>query len=86
MSTTKLIQLYTALVRSIMDYGGVGHQTYQQTSSRTAQSTRLALGLLPTAGTAVAAVAAGIPPFDLHLTEYAIRVLPKISQPLKDRT
>ena len=80
-STTKLLQLYTTLVRAIIDYGAViwqgsKHTTKLATIQRKALC--LCLGLPTTAGTEVAEVAAGIPPIDLHLTETAIKELAKI--------
>ena len=80
-STSKLVQLYTTLVRSIMDYGSVIWQGSKYTNRLAAvqrKALSLCLGLPSTAGTDVAEVAAGIPPIDLHLTENAIRELAKI--------
>ena len=80
-STTKLIQLYTTLVRSIMDYGSVIWQGSKYTNRQAAVQRKalcMCLRLPLTAGTDVAEVAAGIPPIDLHLTENGIRELAKI--------
>ena len=80
-STAKLVQLYTTLVRSIMDYGAVIWQGSKHTNRLAAVQRKalcLCLGLTSTARTEEAEVAAGIPPTDLHLAKNAIRELAKI--------
>ncbi|MEW8548508.1 MAG: reverse transcriptase domain-containing protein, partial [Candidatus Thiodiazotropha sp.] len=83
-SSKNLIQLYTSLVRPVIEYGGM---IWQVASSddlralRVVQRKSLALCLNAPASSSREAleVAAGIPPLDLRLTEMSIREIAKIN-------
>ena len=90
-STQKLIRLYTATVRPIMEYGASiwqGSKHVHRLATVQRKALCLCLGLPGTAGTEVAEVAAGLPPLDLYLKQITIRELAKIqaksvSRPIK---
>ena len=85
-STTKLLQLYTILVRTNMDYGAIlwqGSKHINRLAPVQRKALCLCLGLPTTAATDVVKVAAGIPPIDLHLTDISTKELAKIqSKPI----
>ena len=87
----KLLRIYTATVRLIMEYGASiwqGSKHVQRLSSIQRKAVCLRLGLPATAGTETVEVAARLPPLDLHFKQIAIRELAKIkaksvSRPIK---
>ena len=90
-STLKLLRLYTATVRPIMEYGASiwqGSTHVRRLAAVQRKALCLCLGLPGTAGTEVLEVAAGLPPLDLYFKQIAIRELAKIqaksvSRPIK---
>ena len=80
-STSKLIRLYTSLVRSIMEYGAMVWQCSKyctKLASIQRKALCLCLGLPSSAATDAVEVAAGILPLDLHFTQIAIKEVAKI--------
>ena len=90
-STKKMINLYTTMVRSIIEYGafiwqGTGHMGQLEAQQRKALA--ICLNFPQTSGREAMEVATGILPLDLRLSETAVRELSKIqakkmSHPLK---